>query len=195
LPAALYDTAVTESLNGDSFILGGKEGSTFEAAVVRGHGPKVASHSVTYFVHTDDEPYIDGNQTMDSIPPLNTVGVLSLGLLSTTNFTSFPSILGTVETGGSLTVNIPATIIVGAINTVTVIAENQDGTDPVTIGSVNSLLGLSGQINVPITAPLVLRKKVLVLSLTTLLGVDLDLSGGVVTVEISGFDGRPSDPQ
>jgi hypothetical protein len=195
LPAAVYDTAVTESLNGDSFILGGKEGSTFETTAIRGHGPKVASHSVTYFVHTDDEPYTDGNQTMDSIPPLNTVGLLSLGLLTTTNFSSFPSIVGTVETGGSLTVNIPATIIVGAINTVTVIAENADGSDPVTIGSVNSLVGLSGQIPVPITAPLVLRKKVLVLSLFTLLGVDLDLSGGVVTIVISGFDGRPSNPQ
>ncbi len=83
----------------------------------------------------------------------------------------------------------------GAINTVTVTAENQDGTDPVTIGSVNSLLGLSGDVTVPITPPVVLKNKALVLSLSTLLGVDLNLSGGVVTVKIQGLDGRPSDPQ
>ena len=47
----------------------------------------------------------------------------------------------------------------------------------------------------PITPPVALRKKVLVLSLSTLLGVDLNLSGGVVTVEIQGLDGNPSNPQ
>ncbi|MFY9985278.1 MAG: kelch repeat-containing protein [Chthoniobacterales bacterium] len=195
LPVPLSGIAVTEALEGADFIVGGQSGSTIETTAIRAKSPKTPSNTVTFFVHTDDQPYVDGNQAMDQIPPLNTVGLLSLGLLSTTSFTSNPGISGTIAAGGSLTVDIPGTIIVGAVNTVTVTAENEDGTDPVTIGSVNSLLGLSGVVTVPITPPVALRKKVLVLSLSTLLGVDLNLSGGVVTVNITGLDGNPSNPQ
>jgi hypothetical protein len=42
---------------------------------------------------------------------------------------------GTIESGGSLTVNVPRTIILGLINGLTVTAENEDGSDPVVVGS------------------------------------------------------------
>jgi hypothetical protein len=200
MPVALSGHSVTEAVSGADFIIGGEHvnvhgNNELQKTAVRGQAPVVPSHSVTFFVHSDDQPYLDGNQEMDQIPPLNSVGLLSLGLLQTTNFTSFPGIIGKVVPGGSLTVDIPGTIILGAINSVTVSAANEDGSDPVQLGSVSSLLGLSGIVTVPITTPLALHKKVLVLSLFTLLGVDLDLSGGVVTVTIDGLDGTPSNPQ
>jgi len=105
-------------------------------------------------------------------------------------------VTGTIGAGGSLTVNIPATIILGVINGVTVSAENDDGSDPVVHGSVSSLLGLSGNVNIPITTPLALRKKVLVLNLSTILGVDLNLGfQAPVTVVLDDLDGKPSNPQ
>jgi Kelch motif len=196
LPYALSGFAATEALNGDVFLIGGKSGSKFEEITVRAHPPKVATHSVTYYVHSFDEPYVDGSFAMDEIPPLQGEGLLEIGLLSSTNITTFPSVTGTIEASGSLTVNIPATIILGVINGVTVSAENADGSDPVVLGSVSSLLGLSGNINIPITTPLVLRKKVLVLNLSTILGVDLNLGfQAPVTVVLDDLNGRPSNPQ
>jgi hypothetical protein len=163
---------------------------------IRAYPPSEPAHSVTYYVHSFDEPYIDGNFTMDQIPPLEGVGLLSIGVLSSSNFTTFPGVTGTIQSGGSLTVNIPATIILGVINGVTVTAENADGSDAVTVGSVSSLVGLSGAVNVPITTPLVLKKKVLVLNLSTILGVNLNLGPeSPVTVVIDNITGRPSNPQ
>jgi Kelch motif len=188
--------AATEALTGDVFLIGGKSGSKFEESTLRAHPPKVPNHSVTYYVHSYDEPYVEGNFAMDQIPPLEGVGILSIGLLSSTNITTFPAVTGTIGAGGSLTVNIPATIILGVINGVTVSAENDDGSDPVVLGSVSSLLGLSGNVSIPITTPLALRKKVLVLNLSTILGVDLNLGfESPVTVVLDELDGKPSNPQ
>jgi hypothetical protein len=196
LPSRLSGFAVTESLSGAVYLIGGKSGSVFEKNPVRAYPPSQSTHSVTYYVHSFDEPYIEGNFTMDQIPPLEGVGLLSIGVLSSSNFTTFPGVTGTIQSGGSLTVNIPATIILGVINGVTVTAENADGSDPVTVGSVSSLVGLSGAVDVPITTPLVLKKKVLVLNLSTILGVNLNLGPeSPVTVVIDNITGRPSDPQ
>ena len=71
LPEPLSGIAVTETLSGADFIVGGKSGSTFETKAIRARAPKVASHTVTFFVHSVDEPYVLGNAAMDQIPPLN----------------------------------------------------------------------------------------------------------------------------
>jgi hypothetical protein len=92
-------------------------------------------------------------------------------------------------------VNIPSTILVGLLNTLSVEAENTDGSDPVVIGTFNSVLGLSGNIVVPINAPMNLKNKVLVLNISTILGLDLELGSGYFTVTLNGLDGRTSDPQ
>jgi hypothetical protein len=101
---------------------------------------------------------------------------------------------GTIESGGSLTVTVPGTIIVGVINSLTITATDLDGSHPVVVGSASSLLGLSGIVNIPITTPLKITNKVLVLSIFSLLGVDLDLGGGVVVVTLNGLDGKPNNP-
>jgi hypothetical protein len=74
-------------------------------------------------------------------------------------------------------------------------AENLDGSDPVTIGTFRSLLGLSGNFVVPINAPLNLKNKVLVLNISTILGVDLELGSGYFTVKLNGLDGKTMNPQ
>ena len=196
LPRPLSGFAATESLSGAVYLIGGKSGSTLEKNPVRAYPPSEPVHSVTYYVHSFDEPYIDGNFSMDQIPPLEGVGLLSIGLLSSSNFTTFPGVTGTIESGGTLTVNVPATILVGVINGITVSAENADGSNPVVIGSASSLLGLSGAVDIPITTPLALKKKVLVLNLSSVLGVDLNLGPqNPVTVVIDNISGRPSNPQ
>jgi hypothetical protein len=196
LGTPLSGFAATEALSGAVYLIGGKSGSVFEKNPLRAYPPIEPAHSVTYYVHSYDEPYVLGNYSMDEIPPLEGVGILSIGLLSSTNITTFPAVTGTIEAGGSLTVNIPATIILGVINGVTVSAENDDGSDPVVLGSVSSLVGLSGNVNIPITTPLALKKKVLVLNLSTILGVDLNLGFEFpVTVVLDDLNGRPSNPQ
>lgn len=195
LPAPLAEFAATESLSGAVFIVGGKNGSKFATQAVKAFPPFEPAHSVTYFIHQYDEPYVNGSFAMDEIAPLEGVGLLSLGLLSSTNFTTFPAVSGEIESGGSLTVNIPGTLVLGVINGLTVSSANEDGSDPVVLGSVSSLLGLSGTVTIPITTPLRLRNKASVLNISTILGVDLNLGSGYVTVVLSGLNGKPSNPQ
>jgi hypothetical protein len=194
LPAAVSGVAVTEGLSGGVFVLGGGTGKTLESNVVRGLPTAQPTHSVTYYVHGYDVPYVLGSYAMTEIPPLQGFGT-TLALFASTNFTTFPDIGGTIEAGGNITVNIPSTILVGLINTLSVEAENTDGSDPVVIGTFNSVLGLSGNIVVPINAPLNLKNKVLVLNISTVLGLDLELGSGYLTVTLNGLDGRTSDPQ
>ena len=194
MPTALSGIAAAEGLSGGIFVIGGENG----AKTLLQTSPKAfppmndTAHSVTYYGHSYDEPYVNGNLSMDQIAPIQGLGLLNLGLLSTTNFSGYPAVSGTIESGGSVTVNIPATVILGLINGVTVSATDQDGRNAQVLGTVSSLLGLSGEINVPIRLT---NNKVLVLSIASLLGVDLNLRGGFVTVTLNGLVGKPSNPQ
>jgi Kelch motif/Galactose oxidase, central domain len=194
LPFTLSGVAVAEGLSGAVFVLGGAHGTTLEGRIVRASPPFEPTHSVTYYVHGFDVPWVLGSYAMDEIPPLQGFGT-TIALFASTNFTSFPDIGGTIESGGNITVSIPATILVGLINGLSVEAENLDGSDPVVIGTFSSLLGLSGDIVVPINAPLSLNNKVLVLNISTILGVDLELGSGYLTVTLNGLDGKTLNPQ
>jgi hypothetical protein len=141
-------------------------------------------------------PYVNGTFAMTTIPPLQGYGVLNLGLFYSTSFTTYPDVGGVFESGANMTVDIPATILLGLVNGLTITATNQDGSDPVVIGSVSSLIGgLSGEVAVPINTPLTLKSKLLVLTITSVLGVDLNLSGGYLTVTLNGLAGKPSNAQ
>jgi hypothetical protein len=185
--------ATTEGLTGAIYLLGGANGSTFFTKVEKAFPPFAATHDVTYFVHAYDEPYVNGSSVMDGQLPLAGFGLLNIGLLSSTNFSSFPTLAGTIEPGGSLTVSIPATLIVGLINGLTLTATDLDGSHPVVLGTASSLLGLSGNITFPVTSPLKLINKVLVLNLSTILGVDLNLGGGFFSVTLHNLSGKPSN--
>lgn len=194
LPAAVSGVAATEGLSGAVFVLGGGTGKSLVSRIVRGFPTTQPTHSVTYYVHGFDVPWVLGSYSMTEIPPLQGFGT-TIALFASTNFTSFPGVGGTIEAGGNITVDIPSTILVGLINNLSVEAENLDGSDPVVIGTFSSLLGLSGNIVVPINAPLNLNNKVLVLNISTILGVDLELGSGYLTVTLNGLDGRTSNPQ
>jgi N-acetylneuraminic acid mutarotase len=185
--------ATAEGLTGSIYVLGGAKGSTFYTRVTKARPPFAPTHDVTYFVHAYDEPYVNGTQVMDGQLPLAGFGLLQLGLLSSTNFSSFPSVGGTIQAGGSLTITIPSTIIVGLINGLTLTATNLDGSNPVVLGSASSLIGLSGTITFPVTSPLKLLNKVLVLNISTLVGVDLNLGGGFMYVTLHNISGKPSN--
>jgi Kelch motif len=186
--------AATESLSGAVFVLGGANGKIYSTTAKKGFAPPEPSHSVSFYIHQYDEPYINGDFALDQTPPLSGVGLLSIALLSSVNFTSFPAVNGTIESGGSLTVTVPSTLIVGAVNGLTVSVANLDGSDAKVVGQVSSVLGLSGTVNIPITTPLKINNKVLILNISTLVGVDLNLGGGLVTVTLNGLDGKPSNP-
>jgi Kelch motif/Galactose oxidase, central domain len=194
LPTVIEGAAVTEGLTGADYVLGGKNGTKFDTTVTKGFPPIQPAHNVTFFVHGFDEPYVNGNFAMDNQSPLSGLGLLSLAILSSTNFSTFPAVTGTIGSGGSLTVTVPGTIILGVINGLTVSATNLDGSNPVVIGSASSLLGLSGTVNIPITTPLKITNKVLVLNISTILGLDLNLSNGVIFVTLNGLTGKPSNP-
>jgi hypothetical protein len=194
LPTVIEGAAVTEGLTGADYVLGGKNGTKFDTTVTKGFPPIQPTHNVIFFVHGLDEPTVNGNYAMDSQPPLSGLGLLSLAILSSTNFSTFPAVTGTIGSGGSLTVTVPGTLILGVINGLTVSATNLDGSNPVVIGSASSLLGLSGTVNIPITTPLKITNKVLVLNISTILGLDLNLSGGAVYVTLNGLTGKPSNP-
>jgi len=188
--------AAVEGLTGTDYVIGGQnDAGKFLPAVTKVFPFRLGgAHNVTLFVHGLDEPTLNGDFAMDQQTPLNAVGLLNLSILGTTNFAAFPAVHGTIESGGSLTVTVPGTIIVGVINSLTITATDLDGSHPVVVGSASSLLGLSGIVNIPITTPLKITNKVLVLSIFSLLGVDLDLGGGVVVVTLNGLDGKPNNP-
>jgi hypothetical protein len=64
LPVALSGLAATETLNGAVLVIGGQKTKGLQETVIRVVPPSEPSHSVTFFVHTDDQPYVDGNQAM-----------------------------------------------------------------------------------------------------------------------------------
>lgn len=185
--------AATEGLTGVVYVLGGAKGSTFHTLVTKAIPPYASTHDVIYFVHAYDEPYVNGNSVIDGLPPLSGVGLLSLGLLNSVNFSSFPTVTGTIEAGGSMTVTIPSTIIVGVINGVSLTATDLDGSNPVVLGGASSLLGLSGTITFPVSSPVHFKNKVLVLNLSTLVALDLNLSNGYLYVTLHNLNGKPSN--
>jgi hypothetical protein len=196
LPVALSGVTATETLAGAIFTIGGKEGARLQRNVTRAFPPWQPTHSVTFFVHGYDEPFVNGSFAMNSIPPLQGFGLLSIGVGFNNSFTTYPDVGGVIASGGTMTISIPATILLGVINGLTVTAENQDGTDPVVIGTTGILLGgLSGNVSIPINTPLTLHNKLLVVTITSLLGLDLNFSSGFMTMTLTGLEGKPSDPQ
>lgn len=189
----IAEMAAVEGLTGAVYLLGGQDAATHFTKVTKAVPPFSPTHDAIFFVHGYDEPYVNGNSVMDGFYPLQGFSLLSLGVLSSTNFSSFPSIAGTIEAGGSLSVTIPSTIIVGLINGVTLTATDLDGSNPVVLGTDNSLLGLSGTITFPVTSPLKLINKVLVLNIQTILGLDLNLGAGYMYVTLHNISGKPSN--
>jgi hypothetical protein len=183
-----------EGLDGNVYLLGGeKSNKTFPAKAAVATPPAAASHSMVFFLHGYDLPYINGNPEMSEQIPLNGT-ILQLGLLQTTSWTAFPAINGTIA--GSVTVNVPTTLGLGLFSSFTLYASDLDGSNQVQLGSVQGVLGLGlgGTVNIPLnTSPLALKNKVLTLSAGILVGLNLNLSGEPITVTISGLTGTPSN--
>ena len=121
--------------------------------------------------------------------------VLGLTILGTSNWTTFPAVTGTIAAGGTVTVNIPTTLGLGILTTFTLTAEDFDGGSSQVLGQTSALIGLGllNTVQIPISTPVSFTHKALVLSISTLLGLDLNLSGGQVNMQVSGLTGVPSD--
>jgi hypothetical protein len=193
LPAPDAFLAAVEGLNGNVYLLGGRDAKTFHATAWAAVPPAAPSHSVFFFLHGFDEPLVNGNPPMDGQFPLNGSG-LQLAIVGSANWASFPAITGTIEPGGTVTVTIPSTLALGVINGATLYATDLNGGSQTKLGSTSSLLGLRGTIKIPISTPLTLKNQVLVLNLSTLLGVNIDLSQGRIFLEITGLNGVPTNP-
>ena len=183
-----------EGLDGNVYLLGGeKANKTFPLKAAVAVPPSAASHSVVFFMHGYDIPYINGNPEMSEQIPLNGT-ILQLGLLQTTNWTAFPAINGTIN--GTVTVNVPTTLGLGVFSSFTLYASDLDGSNQVQLGTISGLLGLGlgGTVTIPLnTSPLVLKNKILTLSASVLVGLNLNLSGEPMYLTINGLTGTPTN--
>jgi Kelch motif len=194
LPAKEQFLAGIEGLDGNVYLLGGeKANKTFPLKATLATPPSAASHSVVFFMHGYDLPYINGNPEMNEQIPLNGT-ILQLGLLQTTNWTAFPAINGTIN--GTVTVNVPTTLGLGVFSSFTLYSSDLDGSNQVQLGSISGLLGLGlgGTVTIPLnSSPLVLKNKVLTISASVLLGLNLNLSGEPMYMTINGLTGTPTN--
>jgi hypothetical protein len=184
--------AAVEGLTGTDYLLGGSHGSTLITHVIKGIPPAAPTHTVVWFMHQGDEPLINGNSPMDAEAPLG-VGSLQLSLLSGTSFSSFPAVTGTIQAGGTVVLNFPVTLGLSLLTTFTLSATDLDGGSAQVLGSTSQLIGLGfgGTVQIPISTPLVLKNKVLVLTITDLLGLDLNLDFRRFFVTITGVSDTP----
>ena len=192
LPGNEQGLSASEGLDGNAYLLGGKSGTKALAKARVGIPPAAASHAIFYYLHALDEPQVNGNPAMDEQVPFGIGTILSLGLLQSVSWSTFPAVNGTVD--GPVTVTIPSTIGLGVLFSFTLTASDLDGSNPVQVGSVSSLLGLSGTVTIPITnGSIVLKNKVLTLTATIIVGLNLNLSASPMYLVVNGLTGTPSN--
>jgi Kelch motif len=193
LKAKEHYLAGVEGLDGNVYLLGGETAAKkFPLAASIAVPPAAASHSVTFFMHGLDIPEINGNYEMNEQVPLSTA-LLSLTLLQTANWTAFPAINGTINS--TVTVNIPTSLALGIISSLTLYASDLDGSNQVELGSASGLLTIGlGQVTIPLnSSPLVLKNKILTLSAGIVLGLNLNLNEDPMYLTINGLTGTPSN--
>jgi hypothetical protein len=191
LPAPQAFLAAAEGLDGSDYLLGGADGSTIYSIVKKASTPLEPVHSVNFYLHDVDEPFINGARSMDADIPL-TINPLIVSLLGGATWASLPAVTGTIEAGGTAQVIIPNTLALGVLSTFTLSTTDLDGGATQVLGQTSVLLGLLGTtVNIPITTPVTLKNRVLVLTISTLLGVDVNLTFNRIYLQISGLDGKP----
>jgi hypothetical protein len=193
LPKAQVGLASVEGLDGSDYFLGGKHGSTFDTLVVKGVPPAEPAHTVLWYFNDVSQPFVNGNRVMDLEPPLG-VPSLQLSIASGTSWSSFPAVNGTIEAGGTVVLNFPVTLGLGLLTTFTLSGTDLDGGSPQVLGSTTQLIGLGlfgGSVQIRISTPLTLRNKVLVVTISNLLGLDLNLDFSRFYITITGVDGTP----
>jgi len=188
------ELAGVEGLNANNYFVGGISAKKFFTRVRKGQPPFAPSHTVTFYMHGYDEPSINSTFAMDNQVPLFG-SVLGLTILGTSNWTTFPAVTGTIGAGGTVTVNIPTTLGLGILTTFTLYSQDFDGGSSQVLGQTSALIGLGllNTVQIPISTPVTFNHKALVLSISTVLGLDLNLSGGQINMQVSGLDGVPSD--
>jgi hypothetical protein len=188
------ELAGVEGLNANDYFVGGISAKKFFTKVRKGQPPVAPSHSLIFYLHSFDEPSINGTFPMDDELPLNNPGGLGLSLLGTTTWTTFPAVTGTIAAGGIVTVNIPTTLGLGILTSFTLYSQDFDGGSQQVLGQTSALIGLGllDTVQIPISTPVTFNHKALVLSISTLLGLDLNLAGGQVNMQVSGLNGVPS---
>lgn len=191
LPAPQAFLAAAEGLDGSDYLLGGADGSTIYSIVKKASTPLEPVHSVSFYLHYVDEPFINGARSMDADIPLP-INPLIVSLLGGATLASLPAVTGTIEAGGTAQVIIPNTLALGVLSTFTLSTTDLDGGATQVLGQTSVLLGLGGTtVNIPITTPVALKNRVLVLTISTLLGVDVNLTFNRIYLQISGLDGKP----
>jgi hypothetical protein len=101
---------------------------------------------------------------------------------------------GTIEAGGTVVLNFPVTLGLDLLATFTLSATDLDGGSPQVLGSTTQLIGiglLGDSVQIPISTPLTPKNKVLVVTISDLLGLDLNLDFSRFYITITGVDGTP----
>jgi hypothetical protein len=184
------EIASVEGLTGGDFLLGGANGSKLLSRVRSGITPAQSAHTLTFYLHDVDEPFINGSRAMDQQFPL-TIDGLSINLLKSPTWASFPALNGTLGSGGSVTVNNLPLLGLELLTTFTLSATDLDGGSVQQLGQTSVLLGLDTSVTIPISTPLTLNNKVLVLTIATTVGLDLDLALQRLDLVVTNFTGTP----
>src|SRR5215469_5647467 len=194
LPAKTQGLAAVEGLDGNVYFLGGRHGAGFSTHVVKGVPPALPSHSIVWFFHdSSGTALINGNDALDLEAPL-AVSSLQLSILSNTSWSGFPAVNGTIEAGGTVVLNYPVTLGLGLLTTFTLSSTDLDGGSPQVLGQVSELIGIGlfgGTVQIPISTPVTLNNRVLVLNITDVLGVDLNIDFSRFYVTITNVNGTP----
>jgi Kelch motif/Galactose oxidase, central domain len=193
LPAPQALLAAAEGLDGSDYLLGGANGSTVYSIVKKASTPLEPLHSVDFYLHDVDEPFINGARSMDADIPL-TLNPLIVSLLGGATWASLPAVTGTIEASATAQVIIPNTLGVSVLTTFTLSTTDLDGGSSQVLGSTTVLIGLGlggTTVNIPITTPVKLTNKVLTLTISTLVAVDVNLTTNKIYLEIAGLNGKP----
>jgi hypothetical protein len=118
---------------------------------------------------------------------LNTVEVYDFSTQTWSQATPMPTARGYLAV-------VAGTDGVDLLTTFTLSATDLDGGSTQVLGSTTQLIGIGlfgGTVQIPITTPLVLKNKVLVVTISDVLGLDLDLDFSRFYITITDVDGKP----
>jgi hypothetical protein len=190
LPIPCSGYASVEASDGITYLVGGDH-PPGQNAILNLQEQARPSHSIQFYLHDNDLAATDGAYTMSQEPPLSNSSA-EMNFIGSRSWASFPALTGQLNAGATVTVVIPPCLGLDLLTQFQLaITDIQGGTTQV-LGSTFQVLALGGEsVQIPISTPINLNAKVLKLTISNLLGLNLDLSQQSPALQVNGFTGEP----
>jgi uncharacterized repeat protein (TIGR01451 family) len=148
-------------------------------------------HTLKFYLHGNDIPGTAGGFTMNQTPARSQT--LALNLLTSPRWFSEPALNGTFRAAATFKVVITRTAGLSLATTYRLSATNADGTGEQLLGQTSKLLaGGTQTITIPVTIPITLANKRLKLTISSAVGLGINLQMGNNTyLEATQFVGTP----